>query len=152
MKRVLVLACLAAAGCSSNGVPPANTAEARFVSGSNAIQVTVSDSSPASSAVLVGPNGTLYPAAGINVSQVPHTAYNPPPTISLGLGGFGSNLGAGLGLGFPVGGPSPAYTTDQYISNVTLPAPRDYASSWQSYQVQVQLGSRVVTMAAPPPG
>jgi hypothetical protein len=151
MKRPLVLAFLAAAGCSSNSVPPANTAEAKFVPGSNAIQVTVSDATPASSALLVGPNNAVYPAAGINVSQVPHTAYNPPPTISFGFGGFSSNLGAGLGLGVPVGGPTPAYTTDQYISNVTLPAPSDYLSSWQRYQVQVQLGSRVVTMAAPPP-
>jgi hypothetical protein len=151
MKRLIVLASLAVAGCSSSSAPPANTAEAKFVPGSNAIQVTVSDSTPASSALLVGPNNAVYPAAGINVTQVPHTAYNPAPTISLGLGGFSGNLGAGLGLGVPVGGPSPAYTTDQYISNVTIPAPRDYASSWQRYQVQVQLGSRVVTMAAPPP-
>jgi hypothetical protein len=149
-RKLLVLAALLAA-CSSPQPNP-NPAQAQFVGDANAIQVTVSDTQPVSAALLIGADGTTYTATGIQVTQTPHTVYNPPPSLGIGLGGFGGNVGGGLGLGLPLGGPTPSYSTDQYVSTVTLPAPADYAMNWQSYRVQVQLGNRAVTIAAPTPG
>jgi hypothetical protein len=152
MRAMLIAAAALLAACSSNSPPPANTAEAQFVANTNTIQVKVSDTEAASSALLVGPGGSTYPASGINVSQTPHTAYNPAPTIGFGIGGFGGNVGSGMGIGMPLGGPTPAYTSDQYVSTVTFAAPPDYAANWQSYRVQVQVGNRSVSMSAPKPG
>jgi hypothetical protein len=149
---IVVAAALALAGCSSAPAPSANTAQAQFVPSSNTIEVQVSDTQPASSALLIGGDGRTYPATGINVTQTPHTVYDPPPTIGLGIGGFGGNIGSSLGLGLPLGSPTPGRSSDQYVSTVTLPAPADYATNWQSYRVQVQVGNRTVTMAAPQPG
>jgi hypothetical protein len=152
MKRPLLAGAVLLLASCSTAPPPPNSAAAQFVSDPGAIQVTVSDRQPASAALLIGPDGRTWHATGITVTQTPHTVYNPPPTIGLGLGGFGGNVGGGLGLGLPLGGPTPGYSTDQYVSDVRLPVPPDYRSNWQSYRVQVQVGDRAVTLAAPAPG
>jgi len=144
-------------GCASGLERPApNSALATFSRADNAVRVTVSDLQPATAAELVAPDGTRYAAAGINVVEQPHTAYNPPPTVSFGLGGFGfggrTAIGSGIGVGVPVGGPTVAATSDQYVSSGLIPVPADYAANWQGYRVQVQLGKdRVATLPAPPP-
>jgi hypothetical protein len=151
MKRQLLVVAASLAACSSPQPNP-NTAQAQFVGDANAIQVTVSDTQPVSAALLIGADGTTYAATGIQVTQTPHTVYNPPPSLGIGLGGFGGNVGGGVGLGLPLGGPTPGYSTDQYLSTVTLPAPADYGRNWQNYRVQVQVGNRAVTIPAPTPG
>jgi hypothetical protein len=151
MKKLLALAvALPIAACSTSTAPPPNSAQAQIVGDS--IQVNVSDTQPASSAALVGPAGETIPAAGIAVKQTPYQTYSPPPTIGLGIGGFSGHVGSGLGLGLPLGSATPAGGSDQYVSAVTLPIPAGYAKNWQSYKVQVQVGNRLVTIAAPSPG
>ena len=101
MRATLIAAALLVAACSSNPTPPANTAEAQFVQSTNTIQVKVSDTKPASSALLVGPNGATYPATGINVSQTPYTVYNPAPTFGFGIGSFNDRIRDGIRGGSP---------------------------------------------------
>jgi hypothetical protein len=150
VKRSWPLVALLIAGCASSEPGP-NTARADFVRDTNVIQVKVSDVQPATAALLVAPSGATYPAAGINVVRTPYTAYNPPPSIGLGVGGFGGHFGTGLGLGLPLGGPTPAYSSDQFVTSVTFAAPADYAQNWMQYRVQVQLGTRNLTLPAPNP-
>jgi hypothetical protein len=145
------------AGCASGPERPApNSAVAQFSPADNAVRVTVSDLQPVTAAELVSPDGTRYAAAGINVVEQPHTTYNPPPTVSFGLGGFGfgshTAVGSGIGVGVPVGGPTVAATSDQFVSSGLIPVPADYAANWQGYKVRLQLGKdRVTTVPAPPP-
>ena len=91
---------------------------------------------------LVGGDGSRYPASGIVLLSGPHVLYNPPPSISLGIGGFGftgccSAIGSGVGVGLPVGKPTVAEASDQYIASALIPVPADYASNWLQYHVEV---------------
>ena len=45
----------------------------------------------------------------------PHVNYSVPPSIGLGLGGFGGGVGGGLGFGVPLGGPRATGVDDQYV-------------------------------------
>jgi hypothetical protein len=145
------------AGCASGPERPApNSALATFSPADNAVRVMVSDLQPATGAELVAPDGTRYASAGLAVVDQPHTTYNPPPTVSFGIGGFGfgghTAVGSGVGVGMPVGGPTVAGTSDQYVTSTLIPVPADYRANWQGYTVRVQLGNnRVTTLAAPPP-
>jgi hypothetical protein len=56
----------------------------------------------------------------------PHVNYSAPPSIGLGLGGFGWNAGGGAGIGFPLGNPHPTSVDDQFVASVRFGAPRDY--------------------------
>jgi hypothetical protein len=150
MKRSWPLVTLLLAGCAS-AEPSPNTARAAFVPDANAIQVTVSDVQPATAGLLLGPEGSVYPASGINVVRTPYTAYNPPPSVGLGVGGFGGHFGTGIGLGLPLGGPTPAYSSDQFVTSLIFAPPADYTQNWPQYRVQVQLGTRSVTLPAPNP-
>ena len=150
MKRFWPLFALLLAACAS-AEPSPNTARAAFIPQSNAIQVTVSDVQPATAGLLLAPNGSALPAAGINVVRTPYTAYNPPPSMGIGVGGFGGNFGTALGLGFPLGGPTPAYSSDQFVTSITFAPPPDYAQNWTQYRVEIQLGTRTLTLPAPNP-
>ena len=91
---------------------------------------------------LVADDGTRYPAAGIALVSGPHVLYNPPPSIGIGIGGFGfsgccSAFGSGLGVGVPVGQPTPAEISDQYVASALIPSPPDYAINWSRYHVEV---------------
>jgi hypothetical protein len=150
VRRSWPLVALLLAACASSEPGP-NSARAEFIPDTNVIQVKVSDVQPATAALLIAPDGQTYPAAGINVVRTPYTAYNPPPSIGIGLGGFGGSVGGGLGLGLPLGGPTPAYSSDQFVTSVTFAAPADYPRNWLQYRVQVQLGTRNLTLPAPNP-
>jgi hypothetical protein len=95
---------LTLAACASRAKLPApNTAQARFEPQQHAVQVMISDLAPAAAAALLGPNGERYPAAAVTVLSGPHIAYNPPPTLGIGIGGFGfsdccSGFGSGVGV------------------------------------------------------
>ena len=148
---------LALASCARGPqLPPPNTAQASFQPQQQVVQVMISDLAPATAAELLAPNGARYPATAVTLLSAPHIAYNPPPTIGFGIGGFGfggccSGFGSGIGIGLPVGGPTPAAVSDQYISSIVISAPADYAAHWLDYRVQVQVGNRALWLAAPKP-
>lgn len=153
-KHLLAALCLAStvAGCASGPAP--NTATAAFDFQDNAIHLLISDLQPTSAAELVAADGQRFPAVGINVVDAPHTAYNPPSSFDFGFGGFGgwgSGFGSGIDFGMPLGGPVPAYSTDQYVSSALIPVPPDYGQNWRTYTVRVQLGNRLITIPAPTP-
>jgi hypothetical protein len=158
MRWIAITALVLVLGACARGIqlPPPNTAQARFEPQQQAIRVMVSDVAPPISAELLAPDGGRYPAAAVTVLSTPHIAYNPPPTVGFSIGGFGfsgccSSFGSGVGVGLPVGGPTPAAVSDQYISSAIIPVPPDYARHWANYRVQVQVGNRSLLLAAPPP-
>ena len=92
------------AACSGPKLPPPNSAQAQYDGRQQAVQVMVSSLQPPSAVALVSADGHRYPASGIALLSGPHVLYNPPPSISLGIGGFGfsgccSAFGSGLGFG-----------------------------------------------------
>ncbi|MBV8457320.1 MAG: hypothetical protein JO122_11970 [Acetobacteraceae bacterium] len=111
-----------------------------------------------SDAELIGPDGSHYRTTGIAILSGPHVLYNPPPSIGIGIGGFGypggccTGIGSGLGVGFPLGSPQPAGVSDQFLTSATIPAPPDYAKDWMKYRVQVQIGANAMLLNAPSPG
>jgi hypothetical protein len=158
MKRTAVagLTLLLAACANRAELPAPNTAQAHFEPQQGAVRVMVSDLAPARAAELLAPDGGRYPAAAVTLLSTPYIAYNPPPTIGLGFGGFGfsgccSGFGSGLGISAPVGRPTPAAVSDQYISSAVIPVPADYVNHWSSYRVQVLVGNRALILSAPPP-
>ena len=77
-------------------------------------------------------------------------------SISLGIGGFGfsgccSAFGSGVGVGVPVGQPTPAEVSDQFLASAVIPSPPDYATNWSQYHVEVSTGSQAMNIAAPHP-
>ena len=147
---------LALAACSGPRLPSPNTAEVRYDAKGRAVQVMISGVRPASGAALISGQGLRYPASAISVVSGPHVLYNPPPSVSLGIGGFGftgccSGFGSGLSVGLPVGRPTPAEVSDQYVASALIPVPADYATNWSSYHLQVSIGDQFVTLAAPAP-
>ncbi len=156
--KPLLATCLALslAACAGPRLPAPNTAEARYDAKDQAVQVTVSGLQPASDATLISGQGLRYPAAAISLVSGPHVLYNPPPSVSLGIGGFGfsgccSGFGSGLSVGLPVGRPTPAEVSDQYVASALIPVPADYAANWASYHLQVSVGNQSMTLAAPAP-
>ena len=156
--KPLIATCLllALAACAGPRLPQPNTADARYDAPGRAVQVMISDLQPASDAALVSRQGVRYPAAAISLLSGPHVLYNPPPSISLGIGGFGlggwgGGFGSALGIGLPVGRPTPSEVSDQYVASALIPVPADYATDWASYHLQVSVGNRSVTLAAPAP-
>lgn len=150
---VLVVAMLAACGPR---LPAPNTADAQYDRRQQAVQVRVSSLQPPSAVALVAPDGRRYPAAGIALVSGPHVFYNPPPSVSLGIGGFGfsgccSAFGSGVGVGLPVGQPTPAEISDQYAASALIPVPPDYTASWSQYHVEVSAGGQAMNFAAPNP-
>jgi hypothetical protein len=122
------------AACAGPTLPAPNSADVRYDGRDRAVQVMVSSLQPPTAAALIAPDGTRYPASGIALVSGPHVLYNPPPSIGLGIGGFGfsgccSGFGSGLGIGVPVGGPTPAEMSDQYVASALIPVPPDYASN-----------------------
>ena len=87
--------------------------------------MAISGLGPAAAAALVAPNGTRFPASGITVVRGPYVAYNPPPTIGIGIGGFGfsgccSAFGSGIGVASPWARPRGG-GSDQWISSALIP-------------------------------
>jgi hypothetical protein len=151
---VVVSAVLAA--CSGPKLPEPNSADVRYNGRERAIQVMVSGLQPATAVALVANDGTRYPASGLALVSGPHVLYNPPPSISLGIGGFGisgccSGFGSGFGVGVPVGGPTPAEISDQYVASTLIPIPADYTTNWNNYHVEVSVGEQLMTLTAPAP-
>ena len=157
MRRLAsIMLAIAMTACAGPRLPPPNSATAQFDPKSHAIQVWVSGLQPPSSVMLIAPDGTRYPASALSIVSGPHVLYNPPPSISLGFGGFGfsgccSSFGSGIGVGMPVGQPKPAEVSDQYVVSALIAAPADYAQSWPNYRLEVQVNNRPIMLAAPSP-
>ena len=154
--RFVVLAIVALLAACGPRLPPPNSAQAQYDGRQQAVQVMVSSLQPPSAVALVSPDGHRYPASGIALLSGPHVLYNPPPSISLGIGGFGfsgccSAFGSGLGVGVPVGQPTPAEISDQFVASALIPSPPDYAANWTQYHVEVLAGGQALSLAAPHP-
>lgn len=151
-----LLSFLLLAACAGPRLPAANTAEAHFDPQAGAVQVMVSGVQPATGAALIALDGGRYPASGVSIISGPHILYNPPPSIGIGIGGFGvsgccSAFGSGVGVGLPVGQPTVAEMSDQYVASALIPAPTDYMANWAHYQLEISFGDRATSQPAPPP-
>ncbi len=155
MKRAAVALAFVLAACASGPrLPAPNTAETRYEPQLRSVRVLVSALAPASAADLLAPSGDRYPAAAVTLLRGPFVAYNPPPSVSLGIGGFGfggccTAFGSGIGVGLPVGRPTPAAVSDQYISSAVIRVPEDYMQHWSNYRVQVRVGDRALSFYPP---
>jgi hypothetical protein len=144
------------AACSGPKLPAPNSADVRYDARASALQLMISGLQPATAAALVANDGTRYPASGIALVSGPHVLYNPPPSIGLGIGGFGisgccSGFGSGIGVGVPVGRPTTAEISDQYVASALIPVPADYATNWSSYHLEVSVGEQLMILTAPAP-
>lgn len=156
--KLLLVTCfvLSLAACSGPRLPQPNTTEVRYDARNRAVQVMISGLQPASDVALVSGQGSRYPASTISPVSGPHVLYNPPPSVSLGIGGFGfsgccSGLGLGVGTSVPVGRPTPAEVSDQYVASALIPVPADYATNWANYHLQVWIGNQSMILPAPAP-
>jgi hypothetical protein len=156
-RAFLVLAVVGAlSACAGPRMPAPNSAIAEYDVRDHAVHVMISGLQPASAVALIGPDGSRYPAVGFSVISGPHVLYNPPPSIGLGIGGFGftgccSGIGSGIGFGVPIGGPTVAEASDQYVTSALITAPPDYGQNWSQYRLEVAAGNQAMTVAAPAP-
>jgi len=144
------------AGCTGPRLPPPNSARAEYEPGDNAVHVLISGLQPATEAALVDQDGRRFPAVGFSVISGPHVLYNPPPSIGFGIGGFGftgccSAIGSGVGFDVPVGGPTVAEASDQYITSALITVPPDYQQHWSLYRLELAAGGQPMAVAAPAP-
>ena len=142
--------------CSGYQEPPPNSVVPGFDARTNSIKLAISGLAPATAATLVSPQGDRFPASGISVVRGPYIAYNSAPSIGLGIGGFGfsgccSGFGTGIGVAAPIGAPTPAGGSDQWISSALIPVPIGYEQTWTSFRIEVQMGQREMTLPAPSP-
>jgi len=156
MRFRLVIAVAMLAGCGPK-LPAPNSADVRYNGSDRAVQVMVSSLQPPAAIALVATDGTRHPASGITLVSGPHVLYNPPPSLGLGIGGFGfsgccSGFGSGIGVGLPIGHPTPAEVSDQYVAVALIPVPPDYAINWGNYHLEVSGGGgQTMSFAAPAP-
>jgi hypothetical protein len=155
--RLRFLALLLILSACGPSLPAPNSAEVHYDDRNRAVQVVVSGLQPPAAVTLVGSDGSKYPASGIALLSGPHVLYNPPPSVSLGIGGFGvtgccSAFGSGVGIGLPIGNPTVAEVSDQYIASALIPVPADYSSNWSQYHVEVvPYGGTSTSLPAPAP-
>ena len=155
--RSCVLALLLILTACGQHLPAPNSAETHYDDQNRAVRVLVSGLQPPAAVTLIAADGSRYPASGITLLSGPHVLYNPPPSVSLGIGGFGftgccSGVGSGLGIGLPVGKPTVADVSDQYIASALISVPADYASNWSQYHVEVApYGGTSTSLPAPAP-
>ena len=145
-----------AAACAGARLPAPNSTEAHYDARTGTVQVLVSSLQPASGVALIAQDGTRYSSSGVSIISGPHVLYNPPPSIGLGFGGFGftgccTGFGSDVGIGLPVGRPTPAEISDQYVASALIRAPVDYPYNWSSYRLEVEVGNYPIMMAAPAP-
>jgi hypothetical protein len=142
--------CIGLGACASNPLPPPNSIRVTYDRNAQVIQVYISNAQIPRDAWLVDVNGTRYPLILTLVSG-PHVNYSEPPSIGLGLGGFGWNVGGGAGVGFPLGSPHPTSVDDQFVASARFGAPPDYLQRWSQYHVVVDLGTQTLQVPAPSP-
>ena len=98
-------------------------------------------------------DGRRYQAVGFSVISGPLTCciirLRP---IGFGIGGFGftgccSAIGSGIGFDVPVGGPTVAEASDQYVTSALITVPPEYQEHWSQYRLEVAAGGQ--RMAVP---
>ena len=151
-----VLVASALVGCAANPLPQPNSVQASYDPHIAAVRIVVSDLQPLSAADLLGPDGRRFAASAVTLVSGPHVDYSPPPSVGIGIGGFGlsgccSGFGSGVGIGLPLGGPRPTHISDQYIGSAVIPVPPDYDHIWQAYRLELQIGNRPLVLVAPAP-
>jgi hypothetical protein len=157
MRRSLLFPVIAVlTACSGPKLPPPNSTDVHYDDRVRAVQLVVSGLQPVSAAALVSNEGTRYTASAIVLLSGPHVLYNPPPSIGLGIGGFGisgccSGFGSEVGVAIPVGRPTPAEVSDQYVASTLIPVPIDYATNWSNYHLEISVGGETLRLTAPPP-
>jgi hypothetical protein len=156
IRAVFLLAVVAVAACAGPRLPPPNNAIAEYDARDHAVHVLISGLQPATEAALVDQDGNRYPAVGFSVINGPHVLYNPPPSVGLGIGGFGftgccSAIGSGFGFGVPVGGPTVSEVSDQYVTSALITVPPDYQQHWSQYRLELATGAQRMALAAPAP-
>ena len=147
---VVLLLCTGLVACAGNPLPPPDSIRATYDRDARAIQVYISNTQMPRDAYLVDVKGTRYALILTPVSG-PHVNYSTPPTIGLGLGGFGGNVGGGAGVGFPLGSPHPTSVDNQFVASSRLLPPPDYLQRWSQYHVVVDFGTRTLEVPAPSP-
>lgn len=147
-RRGVVPLCVALSACANNPLPPPNGVRATFDRSAQAIELVISNAQAPHDAALVGPDGTRYPLVLTLVSG-PHVNYSAPPSVGLGLGGFGGGVGGGLGFGVPLGSPHPTGVDDQYVVSTRFVAPPDYPQRWAQYRIEFQVGGQRLAIPAP---
>ena len=156
IRTLFLFAVFVLAGCTGPRLPPPNSATAEYDPRDNAVHVLISGLQPATEAALVDQDGRRFPAVGFSVISGPHVLYNPPPSIGFGIGGFGftgccSAIGSGVGFDVPVGGPTVAEASDQYITSALITVPPDYQQHWSLYRLELAAGGQPMAVAAPAP-
>jgi len=56
-----------------------------------------------------------------------------------------------VGFDVPVGGPTVAEASDQYITSALITVPPDYQQHWSLYRLEVAAGGQRMAVAAPAP-
>jgi hypothetical protein len=156
IRAFFLSAVVALAACAGPRLPAPNSAIAEYDARDRAIHVLISGLQPATEAVLVDQDGRQIPAVGFSVISGPHVLYNPPPSIGLGIGGFGftgccSAVGSGIGFGVPVGSPTVAEASDQYVTSALISVPPEYQERWSQYRLELAAGGQRMAVAAPAP-
>jgi hypothetical protein len=149
-RRGILLACLAVGACANNPLPPPNSIRTNYDVGAQIIQVYISNAQMPRNAWLVDATGTRYPLPLTLVSN-PHVNYSEPPSIGLGFGVFGWNVGGGTGVGIPLGSPYPTGVDDQFIASTRFAAPSDYPEHWSQYRIFTDIGVQTLEVPAPAP-
>ena len=147
--RGILLICFAVSACA-NPLPPPNSIRTSYESGAQIIQVYISNAEMPRGAWLVDTTGTRYPLPLTLVSG-PHVNYSEPPTIGLGLGVFGWNVGGGTGVGIPLGSPRPTSVDDQFIASTRFAAPSDFSQRWSQYRIVAEVGVQTLEVPVPAP-
>jgi hypothetical protein len=73
-----------------------------------------------------------------------------PRTICLGIGVFGfsgccSGFSSGIGVGLPLGRPTPSEISDQFVASALVPVPSDCVSGWSDSHLEIPVGSKPST-------
>src|ERR1700733_1321586 len=105
-RSILFMLCITLGACASNPLPPPNSIRATFDRSVQVIQVYVSNAQMPRQAWLVNADGNHY-SLPLTLVSGPHVNYTAPPSIGLGLGGFGWNVGGGAGGDLALGSPRP---------------------------------------------
>ena len=142
-RSILFMLCITLGACASSPLPPPNSIRATFHCRAQMIQVYVSNAQMPRQTWLVNADGNHY-SLPLTLVSGPDVNYTAPPSIGLGLGGFGWNVGGGAGVGLPLGSPRPTSVDDQFVASARVVAPPDYQQHWSQYHLAVDVGPQAL--------
>jgi hypothetical protein len=128
MKKAIVwmvpaLIALALSGCADHALPPPNSVQTWFDPLAQAVQLMVSQREPTMQAELVRADGVPVQVGSVTLVSAPHVYYNPPPFVSVGVGGCGFGRAA-----LPPGGLPPGPTHEILLNESARPTNRPSAA------------------------